>query len=102
MRRISISVLGVSATPLKTIPALLEESDLIEFTLGPEPIIKFIAWEAITLKINLISASSDFFAAWCVVSRNFFYLRLIGTGVMPQSHISPVFRSHTRVLSSRT
>jgi len=61
MRRISISVLGVSATPLKTIPALLEESDLFEFTLGPEPIIKLIAWEAVTLKINLISASSDFF-----------------------------------------
>jgi len=99
MRRISISVLGVSATPLKTIPALLEESDLFEFTLGPEPIIKLIAWEAVTLKINLISASSDFFVAWRVICRNFFYLRLIGTGVMPQSHISPVFRCHSRSLS---
>jgi hypothetical protein len=53
----SISVFGVSAMPpLKTIPALFEESDLLEFTLGPEPIIKRIAWEAVTLKINLIGA----------------------------------------------
>jgi len=57
MRRISISVFGVIAIPsLKTIPALFEESDLLKFTLGPEPIIKRVAREAVTLKINLIGA----------------------------------------------
>jgi len=57
MRRISISVFGVIAIPsLKMIPALFEESDLLKFTLGPEPIIKRIARDAVTLKINLIGA----------------------------------------------
>jgi len=30
---------------LKTIPVLCEKSDLAEFALSPEPIIKFVAWE---------------------------------------------------------
>jgi len=79
----SISVFGVSAMPpLKTIPSLFEESDLLEFALGPEPIIKLIAWEAVTLKINLIGALSDFFMAWRVVRGNILCLRLNGTCVM--------------------
>jgi hypothetical protein len=42
---------------VKTIPALLEKSDLLEFTFGSEPIIKLIAWLAVTLKIDFIGAT---------------------------------------------
>jgi hypothetical protein len=59
----SISLFGFGATPLlNTIPASFEKSDLLEFTFGPEPIIKRIAWESVTLKIDLICAAADFFA----------------------------------------
>ena len=45
---------------LKTIPVSCEEGNLQEFTFGPEPIIKLIAWEAVPLKIDFISAAADF------------------------------------------
>jgi hypothetical protein len=98
----SISVFGVGATPLlKTIPALFEKSDLLEFTLGPVPIIQFIAWDAITLKIDFIGAAPNFFVTWRVVCRSILSLRLNGTCVTLQSHVSLAFQCHTRVLSSR-
>jgi hypothetical protein len=86
---------------LKTIPASFEKSDLLEFTFGPEPIIKLIAREAVTLKIDFIGAAPDFFVAWCVVCRGILCMRLNGTCVMFQSHISLAFPCHTRVLSFR-
>jgi hypothetical protein len=98
----SISVFGVGATPLlKTIPTPFEKSDLLEFAFGPVPIINLIAWEAVTLKINFIGAAPDFFLTWCVVCRSILCVRLNGTGVRFQSHISLAFQSHTRVLSFR-
>ena len=68
MRRLSISVFRVRATPLlKTIPASFEKSDLLEFTFGPEPIIELIAREAATLKIDFICAEPDLFTTRCVL-----------------------------------
>ena len=55
---------------LKTIPASFEESDLLEFPFGPEPIIELIAWEAVTLKIDFICAAPDFFVTRRVVCRS--------------------------------
>src|SRR5713226_1597057 len=96
----SISVLGVGMVLLlKTIPASFEKSDLLEFTFGPEPIIKLIAWEAVTLKIDFICAAPDFFVTWRVVCGSILCLRLNGTRVMLQSHISLAFQCHTRTLS---
>jgi hypothetical protein len=78
----SISVSGVGATPLlKTIPASCEECDLLDFAFGPVPIIKLIAWEAATLKIDFVCTAPDFFVTWCVVSRSIFRVRLNGTCV---------------------
>jgi hypothetical protein len=70
MLRISIPAFGVRTTLLKTIPASFEESDLLEFTFGPEPIIKLIAWVAVALKIDFIGAAPDFFMTWCVICRS--------------------------------
>jgi hypothetical protein len=39
----------------------------LEFAFGPEPIIKLIAWEAVTLKIDFICAAPDFLVTWWVV-----------------------------------
>jgi hypothetical protein len=99
----SISVFGVRATPLlKTIPASFEKSDLSEFTFGPEPIIKRIAWEVVTLKIDFICAAPNFFVTGCVVCRSIVCVRLDGTCVKLQSLISLAFQCHTRVLSFRS
>src|SRR5260370_19653080 len=89
IRQMSISVLGAGVTLLlKAIPVLSEQSELLEFAFGPEPIIKLIAWVAVTLKIDFIGAAPDFFMTWCVVSRSILCLRLSGTCVMLQSDIS--------------
>ena len=66
---------------LKTIPASFEKSDLLEFAFGPEPIIKLIAWETVTLKIDFICAAPDFFVTWRVVCRSMLCVRLNGTCV---------------------
>jgi hypothetical protein len=60
---------------LKTIPVSCEEGDLLEFTFGPEPIIKLIAWETIPLKIDFICAAPDFLVTWCVVCRSILGVR---------------------------
>jgi hypothetical protein len=73
----SISVFSVGATPLlKTIPTPFEKTNLLEFAFGPEPIIKLVAWEAVTLKIDFICAAPDFFVTWRVVCRRIFCVRL--------------------------
>jgi hypothetical protein len=96
----SISVFGIGAIPLlEAIPGSFESSDLLEFTSGPEPIIECIAWEAVTLKIDFICATPDFFVIWCVVCRSILCMRLNGTYVMLQGHISLAFQCHTRALS---
>jgi hypothetical protein len=51
---------------LNTIPVSCEKSDLLEFALGPEPIVKLIAWEVATLKIDFKCATPDFFLTWYV------------------------------------
>ncbi len=77
MHRMSISVFSVGATPLlKTIPTPFEKTNLLEFAFGPEPIIKLVAWEAVTLKIDFICAAPDFFVTWRVVCRRIFCVRL--------------------------
>src|SRR5713226_4427416 len=98
----SISVSRVGAMPLlKTIPVFFEESDLLEFTFGPEPIIKLIAWLAVALKVDFICAAPNFFVTWRVVCRSILCVRLNGTCAMLQSHISLAFQFHARALSSR-
>src|SRR5437879_6316305 len=98
----SISAVGVEVTPLlKTIPALFEKSDLLKFTLGSEPVIKLIAWVAVTLKIDFIGAAPDFFVIWRVVCRSILFVKLNRTCAMLQSHVSLGFRCHTGIPSSR-
>src|SRR5258708_10290839 len=98
----SMSVLGGGVTLLlKTIPVSFEKGDLLEFTFGPEPIIKLIAWAAVTPKIYFVCAAPNFFVTWCVVCRSILCVRLNGTCVMLQSHIFLAFQCHTRVLSFR-
>src|SRR5258707_10307260 len=102
MRGVSISVLGVGVVLLlKTIPASFEKSDLLELTFGSEPVIELIAWQAVTLKIDFISAAPDFFMTWCVACRGILCARLNGTCVVLQSHIFLAFHRHTRALSFR-
>jgi hypothetical protein len=68
----SISVLGAGVTLLlKAIPVLSEQSELLEFAFGPEPIIKLIVWQAAALKVDFICAAPDFFVSWRVVCRSF-------------------------------
>jgi threonine dehydrogenase-like Zn-dependent dehydrogenase len=50
---------------LNAIPVSYKESDLLEFALGPQPILKLIAREAATLKIDFIGATPDFFVTGC-------------------------------------
>jgi len=38
-----------------------------EFAFGLQPIIEFVAWEAVTLKIDFIGAMPDFVATWRMV-----------------------------------
>src|ERR1700730_5940630 len=97
-----MSVLGVGVVLLlKTIPVSFEKSDLLKFTFGPEPIIKRIAWEAVTLKIDFIGAVANSFVTWFLVCRSILCVRLNGTCVMFQSHISLAFQCHTRALAFR-
>jgi hypothetical protein len=92
VHRISISVLGVGVTLLlKTIPASFEKSDLLELTFGPEPIIKLIAWVAVTLKIDFICAAPDFFVTWSEVCRSTLCTRLFGTCARLRTHIFLAF-----------
>jgi hypothetical protein len=99
----SISVFGIGAiSSLAMTPGSFENSDLLEFTFGPEPIIERIAWEAVTLKIFFIGATPDLFVTWCVVCRSILCMRLNGTYVMLQGHISLAFQCHTRALSFRS
>jgi hypothetical protein len=98
----SIPVFGVGATPLlKTIPTPFEKSDLLEFAFGPEPIIKLIAWEAVTLEIDFICATPDFFVTRRVVCRRILCVRLNWACVKLQSFNFLAFRCHTGVLSFR-
>src|SRR6202790_4216642 len=98
----SISFLRVRVTLLlKTIPASLEKSDLLELTFGPEPIIELIAWEAVPLKIDFVCAPPRFFLTWGVGCRGILCIRLNGTCVTLQSHISLALQCHTRALSFR-
>jgi len=90
-------------TPLlKTIPTPFEKSDLLEFTFGPEPIIKLIAWEAVTLKIDFIRAAPDFLLIPGLVCRSILCVRLNGACAKLQNHISLASQCHTRVLSFRS
>jgi hypothetical protein len=96
----SISVFGIGAIPLlEAIPDSFEKSDLLEFTFGPEPISERIGWEAVTLKIDFICATPDFFVTWSVVCGGILCMRLNGIYVMLQGHISLAFHCHTRALS---
>jgi len=96
----SISVFGVEATLLlQTIPTPFEKrATFLEFAFGPEPIIKLIAWEAITLKIDFIRAAPDFFETWCVVCRSILSQRLNGIVSRSKVTFSLPFQCHTRVL----
>jgi hypothetical protein len=99
----SISFPGVGAALLlKTIPASFEKSDLLEFTFGPEPIIKLIAWEAVTLKIDFVSTPPDVVVIRCVGCGSTFCVRLNGTCVKLQSHIFLAFQCRNRILSLRS
>jgi hypothetical protein len=84
---------------LKTIPVSCEERDLLEFTFGPEPVITFIAWEAVPLKIDFICAAPDFVVTWCVVCRSILDVRPNRVCVVLQRPTSLAHQWHTRVLS---
>jgi hypothetical protein len=64
---------------LKAIPVLGEQSDLAEFALGPEPIIKLAAWETAALEVDFVSTAPDLV-------------------VILQSLISLAFRCHAQAL----
>ena len=81
---------------LKTIPVLCEKSDLAEFALSPEPIIKFAAWETAALEINFISAAPDLVVIRLVVRGGIFRARLNGFCVELQNFTSPAPRCHTQ------
>src|SRR5258706_12088891 len=77
IRQMSISVPGTGVTLLlKAIPVLSEQSELLELAFGSEPVIKLIAWVAVTLKIDLIGAAPDLIVTWSVVCRNILFVRL--------------------------
>jgi hypothetical protein len=79
---------------LKTIPVLCEKSDLSEFALGPEPIIKFAAWETAALEIDFISAAPDLVVIWLVIRSGIFCARPVGFCVEFQNLTSPALRCH--------
>src|SRR5260370_19384495 len=76
---------------------------MLEFAFGLQPIVKLIAREAATLKIDFIGAVPDFFATWRMVCGSVFCARLNGACVRLQSLIFLAFtlQCHTRVLSFR-
>jgi hypothetical protein len=84
--------------PLKTIPVLCEKSDLSEFALGPEPILKFAAWETATLEIDFISAAPDIVVIQLAIRSGIFSARLVGFRVEFQNLTSPALRCHTQPL----
>jgi hypothetical protein len=51
---------------------------LSEFALGPEPIIKFAAWETAALEIDFISAAPDLSVIRLLIRSGIFCARLIG------------------------
>jgi len=77
---------------LKTIPVWCEKSDLREFALGPEPIIKFAAWETAALEIDFISAAPDL----SVIRSGICCARLIAFRVEFQNLTSPALRWHAQ------
>ena len=63
--------------------------------LGPEPILKFAAWETAALEIDFISAAPDL-----VVIRSGICARLLGFCVEFENLTSPALRCHTRPFPS--
>jgi hypothetical protein len=51
---------------------------LSEFALGPEPIIKFAAWETAALEIDFIGAAPDPSVIRLLIRSGIFCARLIG------------------------
>jgi hypothetical protein len=51
---------------LNAVPVSCESGDLLEFAFGPQPIVKLIAWQVATLKIDFICAAPDLFVIRCV------------------------------------
>ena len=92
----SISVSRIAAMLLKTIPVCCETSDVSEFALGPEPIIKFAASETAALAIDFISAAPDLVVIRFVIGSGIFCARLIGFCVEFQNLTSPALRWHAQ------
>jgi hypothetical protein len=86
---------------LKTIPVLCEKSDLAEFALSPEPIIKFAAWQTSALEIDFISAAPDLVVIRLVIRSGISRAGLVGFCVEFQTLTSPALRCHTQDLSLR-
>jgi hypothetical protein len=87
--------------PPKTIPVLCENSGLPEFPLGPEPIIKFAAWETAALEIDFISAAPDVVVIRFMIRSGIFCARLTGSCVELENLTSPALRCHIQALSLR-
>src|SRR5260370_30404569 len=97
----SISVSRIAVIPLlETIRVLREESDIMEFALGLEPIIKLAAWETTTLEVDFVSAAPDLVVIRRAV-RRILYVRLNGFCVNLRSLISLALRCHSGDLSFR-
>jgi hypothetical protein len=99
MLRISISVSRIAAMLLKTIQVRCEKSDLAEFALSPEPIIKLAAWQTPALEIDFVSAAPDLVVIRLAVRSSIFCARLNGSCVKLQGLTSPALRCHTQALS---
>src|SRR6266403_382610 len=68
-----------------------------KFRFGLEPIIHFIATDAVPLKIKFIRAAPDFFVTWRAIWGSIFRERLDGVCMKLQNLISLVFLAHKRV-----
>jgi hypothetical protein len=66
-----------------------------EFAFGLQPIIKLIAWEAATLKIDFIGPQPDFFVTGFVDYGGILWVRLIRAYANLQNLISLIFQFHT-------
>jgi hypothetical protein len=76
------------------------KEQLSEFVLGPEPIIKFAAWETAALEIDFISAAPDLAVIGFVIRSGIFCTRLIGFCVEFGNLASPALRCHTQPFPS--
>src|SRR6267378_6218597 len=76
-------------------PVCFWQRQAFEFAFGLQPIVKLIAWEAATLKIDFIGPQPDFFVTGFVVCGRILWVRLNRAYANMHNLISLIVQFHT-------